>query len=210
MILNLGGKGVSHRVGRAGNALRYFDTTLFPATVGIHPTRKKPFNTKSVNRHRKRDSPSPISFQSPSHAVRPSDRPDSDASAHKQSFPIRRPSLTVPRRPSAPARQKHAVRSWSCHTRVNAKHEPRSTHPAAHRPLPQIPAARTHAPTAIFPSLLSPFPLLLVRTHEWHPRNRSPHTLTSLTPEHAPMCFLFPVHFVISSFHPPSLGSASG
>jgi hypothetical protein len=47
LVLNLGGKGVSHRVGRAGNALRYFDTTIFPATVGIHPTAKSPSTLKA-------------------------------------------------------------------------------------------------------------------------------------------------------------------
>jgi len=80
-ILNLGGKSVSHRVGRAGNALRYFDPTLFPATLGIHPNAKSLSNRKIVNCAEKASAFSPMSFESPPYTVGPSDRPDSDATA---------------------------------------------------------------------------------------------------------------------------------
>jgi hypothetical protein len=78
---------------------------------------------------------------------------------------------------------KTAVRSWSSHTRVNAKHEPRSTNPAVRHFRKSPPRPRTHAQNAIFPSLPVALPLLLVRTQKWHPRNRSPTTSTCSHPK---------------------------
>ena len=100
--------------------------------------------------------------------------PTSDAGAHKTKSSDPPASLTVPRRPSAQLAP-NGVRSWSCHTRVNAQHGT-ALHPSGSPPaISANPRRRTHAPTAIFTSLQSPFPLLLVRTRERHPRNRSTH-----------------------------------
>ena len=98
-----------------------------------------------------------------------------------------RPSLTVPRRPSAQLAP-NAVRSWSFHTRVNAQHEPHFTHPAAHRPLPQIPAAERTPPRRSFHRLLSPSTDFWFAHTKGIPGTVLAHSVTSLTPEHAPMC----------------------
>ncbi len=189
---------------KRSSLLRYYNLS---GQGGNSSDRQKPFNTKSVNRPEKRTALPRFLFNRHRTLLAQVTAPTPTLARTKQSSDPPA-SLTVPRRPSAQLAP-NAVRSWSCHTRVNAQHGT-ALHPSGSPQATSANSRRTHATTATFPSLLVALSTLVGPHTRMILATVLPHTLTSLTPEHAPMSFLFPVQFVISSFHPPSLGSASG